>query len=140
MDDRTGILGTLAEDFYKRFLGAEAELKCFDAFRSARMPAWFLGFREGTPEEDYAGCDCIVQTDVGEARVQIKRSDKLADKFAHHDPLSGIVILVIPPTMDNERVETYVSFRLAQWRNGRLKLMRKWRPAWAPIVNYSSQR
>jgi hypothetical protein len=138
MDDRTAVLGVLAEEFYGMFLGAETELRCFDAVSdSSLMPEWYWGMREATPEEDYAGYDCFFCTDVGEAQVQIKSSDAEAEKFAWRNPKSGILILVIRFHMSPEEIRQYVVFRLTQWRRQRLARMRAWKPHWTSILAYS---
>lgn len=140
MDDRVSILGPLAELFYAMFAGAETELRCFDALEAVRRThPWVLGVRESTPEEDYRGYDYLVQTDVGEARIQVKRSEFEAQRFIARNPYSGILVLVILPYWDEGEVLAYVAFRLTSWRKHRIANMPKWRPElWGSIAAYSA--
>jgi hypothetical protein len=53
--------------------GAHSERRVFDAIR-AEMPRWIFGIRGATREEDHAGIDLIVETDIGEMGFQVKSS------------------------------------------------------------------
>lgn len=127
-------LRTLSEGFYQMFIGAEAELRCFDILRAAEMPPWYYGFRESTPEEDLGGCDCVVYTDAGRAEVQIKSSERYAGHFEQQHPT--ILVLVVSPRMPDDQLERYIVLRLHHWRKKRFALMPKWRTEWGPIASF----
>lgn len=76
------ILGKLAYEAGLR-RGSETECSIMNAFEEAKVatPKWFRGIEWAPKELDGKGIDFVVGSDIGQLYLQVKSSNRLADKF-----------------------------------------------------------
>lgn len=131
MLDRTAVLGALSEEIYKRMIGLETEERVLDAITEGPMPKWYRGYRRATAYEDiYRLTDGFVQTDLGDAPVQLKTSyDYLVNKLRMYNN-AGILVLVAPPRVSARIIRTDAVRLVEHWRQCKLERMPRWHPSW----------
>lgn len=115
------ILGRIAKE-----RGQLNEKKVLDAFvgfenRTFLVPVWFHGISMGTEEEDCAGIDLKVSTDVGLIALQVKSSYTGLHKFMTHPAYDGdIAVVVIRPKDTSQTIRDKVYLFIGKARVRRL--------------------
>jgi hypothetical protein len=96
--------------------GVLAEKRVLDACGSPRRPAWLLGARRASQEEDAGGIDIVVDSDVGPLWLQVKSSVYGKARFLAKAPRPGIGVVVITPYDPDEAVRAKVYSALGRLR------------------------
>jgi hypothetical protein len=105
--------------------GVLAEKRVFDVCGAPGRPAWVLGARRASPEEDASGIDVVVESDVGPLWLQVKSSYFGKARFLAKAPRPGIGVVVIMPYDPEAAVRVKVYSELGRRRAAMLLTHRR---------------
>jgi hypothetical protein len=106
-----------------QILGKEAtkrgrvnEVRVLEALALPSRPAWMRSFRKASEEEDRAGIDVVVESDVGKLFVQVKSSRRGKAAFAERRRGARIAVVVVAVTDSPDAVLRKIVGELAKIR------------------------
>ena len=88
---------------FRNAIGKEREKAALNALRYNQdgfLPEWILAVALGTREEDRAGIDIVIHTDIGKMFLQIKSSRRQVEKFLSKHRKGNIVPFIVDQISD----------------------------------------
>jgi hypothetical protein len=102
--------------------GRRSETHVLEALALPTRPAWIRSFRKATKEEDAAGIDVVVESDVGKLFVQVKSSRGGKAAFLERRRSTRIAVVIARVTDSPETLLARVVGALAGIRSEYAKL------------------
>jgi len=96
--------------------GRISEARVLEALALPSRPEWMRAFRMATKEEDRAGIDVVVESDVGKLFVQVKSSRRGKAAFVERRRGARIAVVVVAVTDTPEAVLRKIVGELAKIR------------------------
>lgn len=96
--------------------GKTNERLVLDALALPSRPAWIASVRKATQEEDHAGIDVVVESDVGKLFVQVKSSRRGKQEFEERRRTVRVVVVVVKANDTEEGLLRKVVGELAKVR------------------------
>ncbi len=106
---RLGGLRSEEERAIARARGRRSEERALAACRSAARPSWIKTARPAAHDEDHAGIDLVLETDVGRLFVQVKSSMTGKAKFESVRRKHRIAVVVVRDGDSDARLLAQVS-------------------------------
>ncbi len=89
---------------HNKIEGVEREVRALRVLTESQRPEWLLSVRKATVEEDLCGVDLVGESSEGLLYVQIKGSQKMADKHMCFEGRRQIPVVVLSRDLTDTQV------------------------------------